>query len=231
LVVDAEPVGRIYLQDQENHEQIRAGFVADSYAENFGAAISKVGVPKMLGLVKARLFAHNIDDSSLTERIRTKAQAEAKAEFDAKVETLRQDFVSAALTAISAADKNMYQGKEESNALKAGLFNSLVQAGLSEQHAVWAIEAGFEESAAYLNFITQKAIEIMDQPKEARAAFEKIVAESGKLEVAQTQQPEEETLADRLVRSSITASSMGKVVSGEDKKEVRASIQLSANRR
>lgn len=58
LIIDAEPVGRVYLQDQPDHEQIRAGFMADSYAQNFGNLVSQVGLEKLLTMTHATLFAH-----------------------------------------------------------------------------------------------------------------------------------------------------------------------------
>lgn len=230
VVIDAEPVGRIYLGDQENAEQIRAGFMADSYATNFGTAVNQVGLEKMLTLANARLFAHQIDNSETLSRVKAKAKAEAKAEFDEKMQTLRQDFMTAVHTAVMASDKNMYQS-EEGHALKGGLFTALANLSIDPQHAVWAIEAGFENAPAYFDFITQKAIEIMDMPVEARASFESIVKQSGKMEIAAGEQPEEESLRDRLVKASHSAVAMGGLVGGEDKDMIRQNLKLSPNRR
>jgi DNA-directed RNA polymerase subunit RPC12/RpoP len=230
MMVDDEPVGRIYLNDQKDANTIRAGFLSESYAENLGDAIQKVGLERMLTLANARLFAHKIDDAEITARLRDKAKAEAKAEFEGKVETLRQDFLHSMTVAMVAADKNFFQ-EEARNALKGGLFNSLVQAGLTEDSAIWAIEAGFENAPAYFEFVMSKAVEIMDMPKEARDSYEKSVLASGKIEVATEAPAEEDDLVRRLVKSSVTAMAMGGMVSGEDKEEIRKNLNLSPVRR
>jgi DNA-directed RNA polymerase subunit RPC12/RpoP len=231
VTIDAEPVGRIFLNDQENAEQIRAGFLADSYAENFGTALSQVGVEKMLTLTKTRLFAHQIDEVASLERLRVKARAEVKAEFDAKLETIRQDFLKATQTAIMASDKNIYQD-EAGHALKGSMFNSLV-AGLAVDptYAVQAIEAGFEASNDYFDFVTKKAVEIMDMPKEARDSFENVVNASGKVQIADENKAEEETLRHRLIKASTNAVAMGGVIGGEDKEMVRQSLGLKGSAR
>lgn len=232
VIVDAEPVGRIHLGDQENAEAIRAGFVADSYAQNFAQAMQQVGVEKMLSLAKARLFAHRADDGDAMARVKAAALAEAKTGFDEKVSTIRQDFVRSIQTAMMASDKNLYGNNgEEAHALKGGLFQALAQLAIEPKSAVWAIEAGFETAPQYFDFITQKAIEIMDMPKEARESFENIVKSSGKMELAVGEQPEEESLRDRLVKASLNASAMGTFVGGEDKEAIRENLGLSANRR
>lgn len=228
VTVDAEPVGRIHLADQENAETIRAGFVADSYANNLAQAMQQVGVEKMMGMTKARLFAHRLDDSKSMERVAAKAKLEAKAEFDAKIATMRQDFVRSVQTAMAASDKNFYPDQHE---LKGGIFTALAQLAIEPKAAVWAIEAGFEAAPQYFDFITQKAIDIMDMPAEARKSFEDVVKASGKVAIADQAQPEEESLRDRLVKASHNAIAIGEVVGGEDKEMIRASLHLSANRR
>ena len=230
LIVDGEPVARIHLADQADASSIRSGFMAESYAENFGNAIGKVGLEKMLTLANARVFAHNVDDSEITVRIREKAKAEAHAEMEEKISTLRNDFLKATSLAMIAANKNFYQ-EEGRNALKGGLFNALVQAGLTEQHAVWAIEAGFEEAPIYFDFVMDKAVEIMDMPKEARESLEKTIMASGKIEVASGEPTEEDNLMDRLVKSSVSAIAMGGVLSGENREVIRKGMGLNPNRR
>ena len=229
LIVDGEPVARVHLQDQKDADQIRASFVSDAYAQNFGNLISSVGLTKVLEVSNAKVFAHRIDESEITARLREKAKAEASAEIGDKIETLRSDFIRAVSLAMVAADKNFYQ-EEAGNALKGGLFNALVQAGLSEQHAVWAIEAGFEDAPEYFRFVTEKAIEIMDTPKEARDSLEKHIMASGKIEI-KASQPEEDSLMDRLIKSSVNAVAMGGIASGENKAEVRKHLGLKASRR
>lgn len=229
LVVDGEPVARINLADQKDSDQIRASFVSDAYAENFGNLIGSVGLEKVLEVSNAKVFAHRIDESEITARLREKAKAEAKAEMSDKMETLRSDFMRAVSLAMVAADKNFYQ-EDSGNALKGGLFNALVQAGLSEQHAVWAIEAGFEDAPEYFKFVTDKAIEIMDTPKEARESLEKHIMASGKIEI-KASEPEEDSLMNRLIKSSVNAVAMGGIVNGEDKTEVRKNLGLTSNRR
>lgn len=231
VVVDGEPVGRVYLQDQpaEDIQAIRAAFCNESYAKNFGEAVKSVGLSKLLTITKAHLFSHRIDDAEVTARLRDKAKLEAKAEMDVKVQTLRADFMKAVSLAMVAADKNFYQ-EEAGHALKEGLFNSLVQAGLTEKGAIWAVESGFESSPAYFDFLMGKAQEIMDMPVEARAAIEKQILGSGKLEI-KVDAPQEENLAQRLVKSSVNVMAMGGQVSGEDRAQIRDQIKLSANRR
>jgi len=229
VTVDGQPVGRIHLQDQDNANQIRAGFVSDAYAENFGTAVSQVGLTKMLTLAGTRLFAHAIDEAAITERIRAKAKAEAKAEVENSISTLRTDFLKAVNLALTASDKNFYQG-EQGHALKGGLFNALVQAGLKEQHAIWAVEAGFEDAPAYFDFICAKAQEFMDMPKEARESMERTILSAGKIELAK-EEPQEESIVDRLVKSSTSAVAMGQQVSGENRDQIRQNLGFSPNRR
>ena len=229
LVVDGEPVARIHLQDQKDSDQIRASFVSDAYAQNFGNLIGQVGLNKVLEVSNAKVFAHQIDESEITARLREKAKLEAAAEMGEKMETLRSDFLRAVSLAMVAADKNFYQ-EEAGNALKGGLFNALIQAGLSEQHAVWAIEAGFEDAPDYFKFVTDKAIEIMDTPKEARDSLEKHIMASGKIEI-KASEPEEDSLMNRLIKSSVNAVAMGGIAGGENKSEVRKQLGLNPKRR
>ena len=232
LTVDSEPVGRIYLGDQQDSQNIRSSFTSDAYAENFGNAIGKVGVERMLGLAKARLYAHEVDAANVTARLREKAKTEARAEFEEKLVTLRQDFKNAMTVAMIATDKNYFQG-EGAHQLKGGLFNALVQAGLESTHAVAAIESGFADAPAYWDFIMSKATELMDMPKEARESFEKNVLASGNIEITVQQDPgsEEQQIMNRLVRSSVETLAKGGVVSGEDRKEIAARLGFGAFRR
>lgn len=231
VVVDGEPVGRVYLQDQhaEDPQAIRAAFCNDSYAKNFGEAVRSVGLTKLLTITKAKLFSHRIDTAEVTARLRDKAKLEAKAEMDVKIQTLRADFMKAMSLAMVAADKNFYQ-EEAGHALKEGLFNSLVQAGLTEKGAIWAVEAGFEASPAYFEFLMGKSQEIMDMPIEARQAIEKQIMGSGKLEI-KVEAPEEQTLAQKLIKSSVNVMAMGGQVTGEDRAGIRDQIGLNAHRR
>ena len=232
LTVDSEPVGRIYLADQQDSASIKSSFVSDSYAQNFGNAIGKVGVSKMLELSKARLFAHEVDEAKITARLRDKARVEAKAEFEEKLGTIRKDFLSAVTLAMIGTDKNYFQG-EGAHELKGGLFNALVQAGLESHHAVAAIEAGFEDAPAYWQFVMAKATELMDMPKEGREAIEKTVLASGKIEVAVQPEAgsEEQQIMDRLVKSSVEIVSKGGVVSGEHRKEIAARLGFAGKSR
>lgn len=233
VIVDGEPVGRVYMQDQavDNVEDIRAAFCSEGYANNFGAAASspQIGLKKLLTITKAKLFAHNVDDAEVTARLREKAKLEAKAEMDEKITTLRADFMKAVSLAMVAADKNFYQ-EEAGHKLKEGLFNSLIQAGLNEDGAVWAIEAGFEHSNDYFEFLMAKAQEIMDMPQAAREAIEKQILGSGKMQIS-VEAPEEETLADRLVKSSVKVIANGGQISGEHREQIRSQLGLSANRK
>jgi ribosomal protein L37AE/L43A len=230
LTVDSEPVGRIHLADQENVDQIKASFVSESYAENVGKAISEMGLKKVLTHVKAKLYAHRLDDKSVLARIRDQAKVVAKAEMTDKILSLRKDFMRAVSLAMVASNKNFYQ-EEARHALKGGLFNALVQAGLTDEHAVWAIEAGFEDAPQYFDFVMDKAQEIMDMPKEARESLEKTIMSSGKIEVAKAVNPEDETLAQRLTRASVQAVAMGSTVSGENREVIRNQMGLNPNRR
>jgi ribosomal protein L37AE/L43A len=229
IIVDGEPVARIHLQDQKDAETIRAGFISNSYAENFGNAMSQVGVEKMLTLASARFFAHKVDETEATARIREKAKIEAQAQLEEKLATLRGDFLKAVNVAMVGASKNFYR-EEGRDALKGGLFNAMIQAGLTEQHAVWAIEAGFEDAPEYFEFVMDKAVEIMDMPTEARQAVEKTIMASGKIEI-QTEEPKEDNLMDRLVKSSVSALAMGGIASGENKEGIRKELGFTPNRR
>jgi len=233
VTIDSQPVGRINLADQENPQTIRASFVSDSYADNLGKLIDEMGVKKILPMVKTRMFAHKYDEKEVTARIREKAKIEARAEFDARVGTLRQDFLSAVGTIMVAADKNFYQGEENGHALKGGLFNALVQAGLAEQHAVWAVEAGFESAPEYFEFILAKATELMDMPKDARESLEKTIKASGTLELATPAiEPKEEDLVNRLVKSSVSAIAMGGLANGENRiQDIRSQMGFQSTRR
>lgn len=230
VTVDAEPVGRIFLQDYENPEQIRASFVADSYPKSFAELVQRVGLTKVLDMTKARIFAHRIDETEIGSRIREQVKAEVKAEFDAKVETVREDFLRAVETAVVAANKNLYS-EESRNALKGGLFNSLVSAGLSEDGAVWAIEKGFESAPEFFKFVTAKAKEIMDNTPEARSAIEKLIAEAG-VQMPEVEQPsEEKSLVERLVKSSAETLALGGVLGGENREEIRKQLGFASTRR
>jgi hypothetical protein len=232
LTVDAEPVARIFLQDQENQEQIKASFVSDAYAQNFGNLISKAGLRKMLELSQARVFAHRTDDTESAKRVKEKVRAELQKEFDAKVETLQGDFLRAVELAMVASNKNLYED-ENSNALKGELFNQMIAANLSEQYAVEAIEAGFKAAPAYLQHLTAKAREIMSQPTEARESIEKWIMGAGvkSVEVQQTEVDKDKELMARLVSNSAQAVAMGGVVGGENREQIRAHLGLKGSAR
>jgi copper chaperone CopZ len=230
VMIDGEPVARIHLADQNDAASIRASFTTEAYADNLGKLIGEMGAKKILPMVQAKFFAHQIDESAITARIREKAKLEAKAEMEEKIGTLRSDFLRAVGTVMAAADKNFYQ-EEGRHALKGGLFNALVQAGLTEQHAVWAIEAGFESAPEYFNFVMDKAVEMMDMPKEARESLEKTISASGKIDVQGSEPEQEESLVDRLVKSSVSAIAMGGSVSGENREVIRSQMGLKSTRR
>ena len=231
VTIDGEPTARIHLADQADSAAIRASFTTDAYADNLGKLIGEMGAKKILPMVKAKLFTHKIDESEITARLRDKAKTEARTEMNEKIGTLRSDFLRAVSMVMTAADKNFYQ-EEGRHALKSGLFNALVQAGLTEQHSVWAIEAGFESAPEYFNFVMDKAVEVMDMPKEARESLEKTITSSGKIDVQGSgDEPEEESLVDRLVKSSVNAIAMGGSVSGENREVIRAQMGLKSTRR
>ncbi len=226
VTIDGEPVGRVYLQDQ-NHDDIqsiRAAFTSEQYPGNFARAAQKGGVPELLKVVNARLFAHRLDDSQALERVRTKAAAEARAGYDAKMETLRKDFLNAVTVAMTAADKNYYKD-EAGHALKGGLWTALVQAGLNEHAAVAAIDAGFESAGEYFEYIFAKAQELMDMQPGAREEISKHIMASGKIQI-QVEDPGQQTLHNRLIQSSVNVIAMGGEVDGETRKQIRDGIKL-----
>ena len=230
VTIDGEPTARIHLADQADAASIRASFTTDAYADNLGKLIGEMGVKKILPMVQAKFFAHKIDEAKITARIRNKARVSARAEMNEKIGMLRSDFLRAVSMVMAAADKNFYQ-EEGRHVLKGGLFNALVQAGLTEQHAVWAIEAGFESAPEYFNFVMDKAVEVMDMPKEARESLEKTITSSGKIDIQNSGEPEEESLVDRLVKSSVNAIAMGGSVSGENRDVIRSQMGFTSTRR
>jgi len=231
LTVDAEPVARIFLADQDNSVQIRSSFVSDAYAQNFGDLIGRAGLRKMLELSKAHVFAHRADDTEAAARIRDRVKAEVKAEFDAKIDTIQSDFLRAMELAMVASNKNLYEG-EGSNALKGELFNAIVSAGLNEEGAVHVVESGFKAAPAYFRHLTEKAKEIMSHTAEAREQVEKWILGAGTKSV-QTEAPadQDQELMARLVSSSASAIAMGGVVSGENRDQIRSHLGFSSTRR
>lgn len=230
LMVDQEPVAKIHLADQTDAEAIRAAFVSESYPDNLGKAINSVGLKKVLEAVNARVFAHKIDEKEIGTRIRAQVEAAVKAEYQEKVETIRQDFLRALTVASTGFEKNIFQG-EEGHALKGELFNHIVQAGINEGAAQTIVEQSFEVAPVYFKALTDKAVELMDHSPEAFAAVEQNVMSSGRVEVAPTEEVKEESMHDRLVKASVNARALGGVLSGETKKEIRETVRFSANRR
>ena len=234
LTVDAEPVARIYLADQDKAEDIRASFTSDAYAENLGSAIQQVGLKKLLKIVKAKLWAHKIDAKEVTARLRDSAKeavkAELKKEFDEKRGTMRKDFLNAMALAMVAADKGLYSADLGSVALKGAFFNYLVGAGFESSKAKRVIEASFDEgSSQYFQSMMNHAVEIMDMSEETKQVFEKTALGASKQDVAA---PEEDNLRDRLVQSSLNAVAMSGGAGGEDRKrsDIRTGLGFSARR-
>ena len=156
-----EPLARIYLQDQERPDEIKALFTSPMYGEALAKASEQVegGLRRLLKDANARFFTLQLDKVEVAKNAKTIATTEAKKMISERLATLSNRFLESMATAAIGMDRNFFTG---GNPLKHAFAENLQKNGLPLAQAVDVIEAAFAEgSAEYFKALAKKATELM----------------------------------------------------------------------
>lgn len=171
VTVHGEPLARIYLQDQDRPDEIKATFTSPQYGEAIAKASEQIegGLRRLLADANARFFTLQLDRVEVAQKARQAALAEAKKVVAEKLSTLSDSFLERLATAAIGFDRNFFKG---GNPLKHALAEQLQANGIPLLQAVRVIEAAFADgSAEYFKTLASKANELMAMEP---AAFEQL---------------------------------------------------------
>jgi len=178
VIVNGQPMGRIYLQDQPAPQEIEPIFVSEQYPQMFRQAAAKFGLKQALASVNARLYA--VDENKVRAHVEEEIRKQYEEKFQKRVLHLTDEFKEAVAIALEGMAKNFFQDVE--NPLKAALFNELVRAGVEEPTRY--IEAAFERAAQpFFEKVLAKAFELMAKPEEVRAEIARLIKAAGPVPV------------------------------------------------
>lgn len=177
ITVASEPVGRIYLQDQENPERVRKLFVSTAYSQTTASAIANHGLKAVLGSAKCKLFVAKAQESELAIATEEKVRAEVTANYEEAMAGVTDKFSSALSVALAGSNKNFFAGD---NKLKGGIFEALTEVGASEQDALALTERVIAKYApAFFDSMIVKAEELMGLDESAFQAIASSVEAAG----------------------------------------------------
>jgi len=179
VTANGEPVARIYLQDQQAPEEIKALFTSPTYGDAIASASAQLkgGLRKVLADANARYFMVKVDHTEVAQRASASAQVEADKFVQAKLADLTSTFIECLATAAIGFDRNFFKG---GNPLKHAFDSVLAQHGIASQQSVRIIEAAFEEGAAdYFKLLAAKANELMSMEKAAFSQLRTSILEAG----------------------------------------------------
>lgn len=209
VVVAGEPLARIYLQDQDRPEEIKALFCSSQYGEAIAKASEQIkgGLRQVLTEAKARLFAMQYDKSTVAKKAQETAQADAKKVVADKLATLSDRFVECMATAAIGMDRNFFKS---GNPLKTAFFETLQARGMSDREAIRIIEDSVATgSADYFKALAGKANELMDMEPAAFDQLRKAILEAGVImpledpEAVEAEVQDTGTLAQHLAEHSV----------------------------
>ena len=234
VTVHGEPLARIYLQDQERPDEIKALFCSPMYSEAIAKASEQVegGLRRLLKDANARLFIMQLDKVQIATEARVAAQQAVEATLQERVTTLSDRFLEAMATAAIGMDRNFF-GR---NPLKGALSAVMHEHGIPITQTVEIIEASFGEgSAEYFKALAQKASELMAMEPVAFNQLRAAILESGTIKpvVAATEsQPNTiNTLTQHLAEQSASVAGIGMMHFGSEplteKEQLRRDLGLS----
>lgn len=221
IQANGKPVGEVHLQDQTDPEDVRAFFCDQSKWPNVIAqSTEKAGLYPVLTGVKTRFYANAITKGSLAQSLRSEVEASLKNVRTEKLATLRKDFVEAVTLSAEALNKGLMTGK--TNPLKKAFVDKLASLGFS--HPGLVVEDCFASAfKPYFEQIVADAEEYLAMPKEALAHTKRMINSATNVAVAQASNFANETMSERLSRTSMPLQSTGETYNDVD--EVNASIR------
>ncbi len=179
LTVNGEPLARIFLQDQERPDEIKAVFCSPMYGEAMAKASEQIegGLRKCLTDANARFFATAMDRSDLAKRATEIANVEAKKVVAERLASLSDKFLECMATAAIGYDRNFFKG---GNPLKSAFADVLQQHGVPLAQAVHIIESSFADgSAPWFQVLAKKANHLMSMEAQAFNDLRGAILEAG----------------------------------------------------
>jgi arsenate reductase-like glutaredoxin family protein len=179
VTVHGEPLARIYLQDQERPDEIKALFTSPMYGEALAKASEQVegGLRKLLNDAGARFFTLQLDKAEVAQKAKAAAVVEAKKVISERLATLSDRFLESMATAAIGMDRNFFQG---GNPLKHAFAENLNKVGVPIDQAIDIIEASFADgSAEYFKTLAKKASELMAMEPAAFDQLRSSIIEAG----------------------------------------------------
>lgn len=179
VTVHGEPLARIYLQDQDRPDEIKAVFTSAAYGEAVSKASEQVegGLRQLLIDANARYFTLQLDKVAVAQKAKEVATAEAKKIVTERLTTLSDRFLESMATAALGMDRNFFPG---GNPLKLAISLHLQKLGMPVSQSVEVIEAAFADgSADYFKALAARANTLMAMEPTAFEQVRASIIESG----------------------------------------------------
>lgn len=201
IQASGKPVAEVHLADQDHADDVAAFFCDEVKWPNVVAqTVEKVGLVKMLQGVKARFYANAVTKGSLAGKMKEEALAALASERKERLAALRQDFTSALIVAAESLNKGLLANKP--NPLKKAFVERLASLGIHNPALI--VEEAFAEAfEPFLDQVVADAHEYLEMPKEAFVMTKKMVSAATNVAQAQVTSFANETLRDRLARTSM----------------------------
>lgn len=180
VIADGHPVAEIQYEDQDQSQVPRDLFENDQYGHAVVVALGEEEPAKILSSMKARVYAASVTKSQAYAAVRTEVAAAADADVRVARAELRDNLMNVIGLVLKAQTKNIL-----GNDLKAELFDRLVNTGVDERSATFAIENAWKTAAVpFFESCFRQASEWMDLPPEAFVAIEKQIDSMVSREIA-----------------------------------------------
>ena len=200
-----KPVAEVHLEDQTDSSAI-AEFFCDEQKWPMVVAqtTSKVGLVEMLKGVNARFYANAMQKSKLAQTMKSQAVAEVKKASAEKLTTIRSSLTDAVLVAAEQLNKGLIPGKP--NALKRAFADRLMSLGIHNPALI--VEDCFAEGfSGFMGQVMADANDLIEMPKEAFAHTRKMVAAAINVSQQTVNNHSQETMSQRLSRTSMPLAS------------------------
>lgn len=231
ITVHGEPLARIYLQDQDRPDEIKAVFTSAAYGEAVSKASEQVqgGLRQLLADANARFFTLQLDKVEVAQNARDVATAEAKKLITEKLTTLSDRFLESMATAAIGMDRNFFPG---GNPLKLAISLNLQKLGLPVAQAIEVIEASFSDgSADYFKALATKATDLMSMEPVAFDQVRASILQSGTImpvvgEEAPAPIDAGKSMVQHLVEASNSIAGVNMSIMGGDNEQLSEKEQL-----
>lgn len=205
IIIDGNPVARVYLQDQPQPEEIKPLFLSEQFPQVVQQTVAQFGVQEALASINARYYA--LDENAVRAKVEEEVRKEYEERFQERVLALRNEFKEAVALALEGMAKNFFQDTD--NPLKAALYTELVKAGVDNPTRY--IEAAFERSATqFFDVVLDKALELMSKSEEVRREIAAMIKAAAPIQP----KPAEETPNVKAIETMDTAELKNRLVKG-----------------